>query len=700
MQRIIIRHLTGTRANQVEDFPLQTFRELLIGREANSNIKYDAEREDLVSRNHARIVRDPADPQSFLITDLDSRNGTFLNRQRVYGSAKLHHGDVIQIGAAGPEFAFEFDTPPAPRATRLSPESYHAAPPTREGAVTETVGPIPPGGAVPPGLTGAGVGAPPSRPVGRATVERMLGDVTQFMRKESGKTLRYAMLGLLVLLVAGAGVFLYQRQQEAKDRADYLAKHEALAKTLADISARQADALHREDSAQKEKQIIIERYKNPEKAAKSPEFIAADNKEKEAQKEVQASEHQAEDVNKQISLLKPPPGSQPAPPAPAPSPVPAAELTDLTPVEIHNKNLDSVVLIEVSWRLMDTATGGQIYLYHHKNPFFGRPVGDCRSVPPDTYLPVFASDGSKVFPVLSTLSNDGHNEGIVGSHWGTGFVASGDGFLLTNRHVLAPWRTRYDTRQFTKQRAGLLVMPQGGGLACISGSDFPEWVPSEGSPLVVDKMDSVQDRGGKERKVAEINTRLAYNPLHTSIEGAHVRLAVTFAKTKQRYAAQLVTVSDKADVALAKVEMPGGAKAVTLFSGDPDAIQPGQPITVMGYPAVSVEQIGVDVSRDTFNTLTTANTIADPTLTTGPISKVISDGSGIRGVDGVISSWHVYQLGLNTTGAGNSGGPVFDAKGRVIAIFDAGGSAGGAAVTWAVPIKYGLELIQNSHVIK
>ena len=63
MPSIVIRHLSGTKANQVEEVPLLGFREVLIGREANSQIRFDADREDLVSRNHARISRDPADPK-------------------------------------------------------------------------------------------------------------------------------------------------------------------------------------------------------------------------------------------------------------------------------------------------------------------------------------------------------------------------------------------------------------------------------------------------------------------------------------------------------------------------------------------------------------------------------------------------------------------------------------------------------------
>ena len=120
MPKIVIRHLSGTKANQVEEIPLRGFSEVLIGGEANATIRFDADREDLVSRNHARIVRDPADPNGFLLTDLGSRNGTFINRHRIYGASRLEQGDRVQLGPSGPEFTFAIDPPPAARPMRLA----------------------------------------------------------------------------------------------------------------------------------------------------------------------------------------------------------------------------------------------------------------------------------------------------------------------------------------------------------------------------------------------------------------------------------------------------------------------------------------------------------------------------------------------------------------------------------------------------
>ena len=200
MPNIVIRHLSGTKANQVEEVPLQGFREVLIGREANAHVRFDADREDLVSRNHARIVRDPADPNGFLLTDLDSRNGTFINRQRIYGASRLQHGDRVQLGPSGPEFSFEVDPPPAARPTRLAETS--PAPPTREASVGSVSGT-----AVPPGMMGTRTGPEAPRPVGRATVERLVGEVATQMKGESRKTMWTAVIGILVVLVAGAAYF-------------------------------------------------------------------------------------------------------------------------------------------------------------------------------------------------------------------------------------------------------------------------------------------------------------------------------------------------------------------------------------------------------------------------------------------------------------------------------------------------------------
>ena len=109
--RVIIRHRSGSMANHIEEFPLALYKAISIGRTATSAVKYDPERDDLVSRVHAKIEQDPSDPTRFTIEDLSSRNGTFVNKQRILGVAIVKPGDVIQLGTGGPEFEFDLDPP-------------------------------------------------------------------------------------------------------------------------------------------------------------------------------------------------------------------------------------------------------------------------------------------------------------------------------------------------------------------------------------------------------------------------------------------------------------------------------------------------------------------------------------------------------------------------------------------------------------
>jgi len=70
MERMLIKHLSGSKANQVEEFALKYHNELIFGREEGSTVKFDPDRDDLVGRQHAKISRDPNDPNGFLIADM------------------------------------------------------------------------------------------------------------------------------------------------------------------------------------------------------------------------------------------------------------------------------------------------------------------------------------------------------------------------------------------------------------------------------------------------------------------------------------------------------------------------------------------------------------------------------------------------------------------------------------------------------
>jgi serine protease Do len=122
MERILIKHQTGSKANQTEAFSLADFISITFGRDSSVEVKYDPDRDDLVSRQHARITRESNNPGQFILTDLNSRNGTFVNKSRINSPYHLNHGDQVQFGVGGPELVFELDPPPVNPAkqTRLS----------------------------------------------------------------------------------------------------------------------------------------------------------------------------------------------------------------------------------------------------------------------------------------------------------------------------------------------------------------------------------------------------------------------------------------------------------------------------------------------------------------------------------------------------------------------------------------------------
>jgi serine protease Do len=111
---VVIRHLSGSKINQVEQFPLEDLQEITIGRDPHSDIAYDQRRDDIVSRRHAaiRIRRGEGDDFAFWLRDLNSSNGTLLNGARVADETDLLPEDTIELGPGGPKFSFDVQPRP------------------------------------------------------------------------------------------------------------------------------------------------------------------------------------------------------------------------------------------------------------------------------------------------------------------------------------------------------------------------------------------------------------------------------------------------------------------------------------------------------------------------------------------------------------------------------------------------------------
>jgi pSer/pThr/pTyr-binding forkhead associated (FHA) protein len=108
MARLAFRHLSGARTNQVDEVQLGVEGEVILGRSSAATVRFD--REDArVGRRHARISWTGDESMELELEDLKSINGTYLNGRLITTPVRLSTGDIIQLGAQGPEVQLQWD---------------------------------------------------------------------------------------------------------------------------------------------------------------------------------------------------------------------------------------------------------------------------------------------------------------------------------------------------------------------------------------------------------------------------------------------------------------------------------------------------------------------------------------------------------------------------------------------------------------
>jgi serine protease Do len=214
--RIVIRHLSGSKANQIDQFDLAGLQEITLGRDPKSTVAYDLQRDDQVSRKHAVIrINNDKDQLYFRLADLNSSNGTMLNGEQVGGECELLPEDVVELGSGGPKFSFDIQPRPVylpartrtmtaldPAATRLVAVADAELGATAEhNAVTETQ----------QRAAVATTGTTVKGPVGRTTIMRMLYDE----RRNARQIWIAALAAVLVLAMLGGGALYWHSQSVA-----------------------------------------------------------------------------------------------------------------------------------------------------------------------------------------------------------------------------------------------------------------------------------------------------------------------------------------------------------------------------------------------------------------------------------------------------------------------------------------------------
>jgi len=567
--KIKIKHQTGSKAGQVEEFAAQG-GELLIGRGNKCRIQYDPDIDDLVSREHAVLSVDPVEKDTYWIEDKNSSNGLFVNGKQVWGKVKIYAGDMVEVGAKGPTFIFDLDPRPESHIKKTQVIDIDPAKDTKQHDVIADAPAV-----VPP--------PPPSgkQTVGKETVQRM---VLEERRKNKMSTLLIA-ASICVLVIAG-GIFLWKMNRDTEWG------------TKGKIGQIGTEVERIQDSINR--------------------------------------------VRKEVDLKTQP--------------------TFKTPTQIAAENSDKVVYIEAAWKLIYTQTGediGQLML-----PVFTNGVRRLAGA--------FIKTEQGIEPVLITRSLDpkADFEPIRGVLTGTGFVISPDGFIITARHVASNWFAGYNFPAGTFP--GVLVTSNRKVVAksVVTADMVSNWIPANAQ-------------------------NINYEYASKVVEGTNTYMDVTFARNDLRTPAKVARISNKHDVSMIKVDLPKVFEPVTMYDNY-NEIRTGDAVTVMGYPGVSPEQLSQIASNDYFNRNNQLVPVPVPTLSQGNIGRLIKGNTQTTSGNYYSIFGDSYQLTINSTGAGNSGGPLFDDQGRVIGVYNAGNKV----ISYAVPILYALELLGTQPVIE
>ena len=153
------------------------------------------------------------------------------------------------------------------------------------------------------------------------------------------------------------------------------------------------------------------------------------------------------------------------------------------------------------------------------------------------------------------------------------------------------------------------------------------------------------------------------------------RIAVKFSGSKQWFPGRMVGVSSDVDLGVLKVDIVGGVPRVAGLSRESQGLQRGDPVAIIGFP------LGIDLPMEGGQGV---NAVADPTLTAGTVSKVLTN---LVQVDGYGAP-------------GSSGSPIFDRDGRVVAVLYGGNRESNGKIIFSVPSSFVVDYLKSLNLLR
>ena len=584
--QIIIQHVSGSKANQIDQFDTDKVTEISLGREPSCTVVFDAHRDDAVSRRHAVIKVVEGDGVSVRLTDMGSLNGTKVNGQRITQETELSAESLVQLGNGGPEFIVNFSPRDAAnlKATRI------LTPATRMVGAGTVQAPPPAASNVMPSAV-----ASPSKPsVGRETVMGML----LAQRRTVSRQWIYISAAIVAVMMAGGGGLYWQMNKT----------HQA------------ATTLIQESEKRTESQLADQLQAT------------------------EASRQQTEELKQKIGM---------------------------SPDAIVRQFENSVARITIRG-----------HYYDH-----GKPVYQKVFMFNKVRYPAFVRLDDNTLVRWLTYENDKMNLDMGYNLQGSGFVISEDGFLLTVRHVARPSSVRFAG---SHSLDGLgFVFKVGVSQRSVDGTVMQGPMTSMVNQRGADKL--VDWKAGDKTMIFDNKSPTMVTSDLAALEARDDAFEVQFPDVRFANSARFVRGSAEADIALIKVDVP---QKLTPLRLAPRGTKPdvGSAITVVGYPAVSMQTLHVEITSEGGPpSVHDPELIPHPTAIPGSIARrgerfQQRDAEFVTGTLG-----DVYELNAAAS-AGSSGSPVFDQQGDVVGVLTY--SAEREATTFAVPISYGQVLVQ------